>query len=246
MAMTREQVEAIAQQFHEAYERLAPAFSYTTRTESCKPWADVPEQNRNLMIAVCAEVMTRHDTTLHTQLEAMRAVLDEITLRRCDAEAQLTAALARVEDLQKVNQGHLASKDYRTKRLDQVITERDILRQRVGELEEGLKRIIKTADANYDLPFRTLAVKIAKEATLPPQGLHTKGIAPMMKDELDIDALVNRFLAWPLPDSVCSDLCATKQGYPHRSGTTLLTAVEAKAMISYLLDLPPGAGKETP
>jgi hypothetical protein len=49
------------------------------------------------------------------------------------------------------------------------------------------------------------------------------------------DALVDRFLAWPLPDSVCSDLCATKSGYPHRSGTNLLTAVEAKQMIEYLL-----------
>jgi hypothetical protein len=46
--------------------------------------------------------------------------------------------------------------------------------------------------------------------------------------------LVDRFLAWPLPQSVCSDLCATKQGYPHRSGTTLLSADEAKQMVEYL------------
>ena len=57
---------------------------------------------------------------------------------------------------------------------------------------------------------------------------------------MDINKLVEKFLAWPLPDSVCSDLCATKQGYPHRSGTTLLSAVEAKQMLEYLLvDLPP-------
>ncbi len=52
---------------------------------------------------------------------------------------------------------------------------------------------------------------------------------------MDINKLVEKFLAWPLPDSVCSDLCATKQGYPHRSGTTLLSAVEAKQMLEYLL-----------
>ena len=51
-----------------------------------------------------------------------------------------------------------------------------------------------------------------------------------------VKALVDKFLAWPLPESVCSDLCATKQGYPHRSGTTLLSAVEAKQMIDFLLD----------
>ena len=52
---------------------------------------------------------------------------------------------------------------------------------------------------------------------------------------MNMDELVDRFLSWPLPDSVCSDLCATKQGYPSRSGTNLLTAVEARQMLEYLL-----------
>lgn len=47
---------AIAQAFHEAYERLAPSYGYETRRESAVPWADVPEQNRALMTAVAAEV----------------------------------------------------------------------------------------------------------------------------------------------------------------------------------------------
>lgn len=54
---------------------------------------------------------------------------------------------------------------------------------------------------------------------------------------VNVDALVDRFLAWPLPASVCSDLCATKQGSPHRSGTNLLSAVEAKAMIEHVLGI---------
>src|SRR4029079_8364774 len=57
----------------------------------------------------------------------------------------------------------------------------------------------------------------------------------MKTREQIVKALVDKFLTWPLPESVCSDLCATKQGYPHRSGTTLLSAVEAKQMIEYLL-----------
>lgn len=52
---------------------------------------------------------------------------------------------------------------------------------------------------------------------------------------MNIDDLVNRFLAWPLPESVCSDQCATQKGYPHRSGTTLLTADEARQMFEYVL-----------
>jgi hypothetical protein len=49
--------EKLAQLFHETYERLAPGFSYETRKASAKPWLEVPEQNRKLMIATCAEVL---------------------------------------------------------------------------------------------------------------------------------------------------------------------------------------------
>lgn len=48
--------EMLAQRFHEAYERLAPSFGYTTREASAKPWAEVPHNNRALMVAVCKEV----------------------------------------------------------------------------------------------------------------------------------------------------------------------------------------------
>ncbi len=43
--------ESLAQRFHEVYEKLAPSFGYETREESAKPWADVPPNNRALMIA---------------------------------------------------------------------------------------------------------------------------------------------------------------------------------------------------
>lgn len=49
--------KALAQQFHEAYERLAPSFGYATRQESAKPWDDVPVANRQLIEEVCREVM---------------------------------------------------------------------------------------------------------------------------------------------------------------------------------------------
>lgn len=50
--------EKLARKFHETYERLAPAFGYKTREASAKPWEEVPEQNRNLMIAVCEELLS--------------------------------------------------------------------------------------------------------------------------------------------------------------------------------------------
>lgn len=54
--MTSE-AEALAQRFHETYERLAPGFGYKTRDASVVPWAAVPEQNKALMISVCAELL---------------------------------------------------------------------------------------------------------------------------------------------------------------------------------------------
>lgn len=48
--------EELARIFHEAYERLAPDFGYKTREASAVPWEEVPEANRNLMIAVAGEV----------------------------------------------------------------------------------------------------------------------------------------------------------------------------------------------
>lgn len=48
--------------------------------------------------------------------------------------------------------------------------------------------------------------------------------------------MVDAFLGWTLPDSVCSDLCSTMQNYPNRCGTNLLTAPEAQQMLEYVLD----------
>lgn len=49
--------ERIAQAFHESYERLAPDHGYETREASAKPWSEVPEQNKGLMVAVIEELL---------------------------------------------------------------------------------------------------------------------------------------------------------------------------------------------
>jgi len=49
--------ERLARRFHETYERLAPSFGYETRKASAVPWDQVPENNRKLMTAVCAEIL---------------------------------------------------------------------------------------------------------------------------------------------------------------------------------------------
>lgn len=49
--------EQLAQHFHEAYEELAPEHGYKTRTASAKPWSDVPQKNKDLMIATCQRLL---------------------------------------------------------------------------------------------------------------------------------------------------------------------------------------------
>lgn len=62
------------------------------------------------------------------------------------------------------------------------------------------------------------------------------------------DEMVDRFLGWTLPDSVCSDTCATvrdygkAEGWPPRSGTSLLTADEARQMLEHVLAARPEVG----
>lgn len=52
--------EDLARLFHEAYERLAPEYGYKTREETAVSWSDVPDANKNLMIAVCKEILDTH------------------------------------------------------------------------------------------------------------------------------------------------------------------------------------------
>ncbi len=51
--------EQVARAFHESYERLAPRYGYRTREASARPWDEVPEDNRRLMVAVAADLLTR-------------------------------------------------------------------------------------------------------------------------------------------------------------------------------------------
>jgi len=47
----------IARAFHEAYEELAPQHGYQTRKASAKPWEDVPDKNKALMIATVLKLL---------------------------------------------------------------------------------------------------------------------------------------------------------------------------------------------
>ena len=52
-----DEAETVARMFHDTYERLAPEHGYRTRKASAVPWDQVPQANRELMIATSREVL---------------------------------------------------------------------------------------------------------------------------------------------------------------------------------------------
>ncbi len=49
--------ERIAAAFHDAYEDQAADFGYRTREATAVPWADVPANNRALMVATARRLL---------------------------------------------------------------------------------------------------------------------------------------------------------------------------------------------
>jgi hypothetical protein len=66
---TAQQAEQVARAFHEAYERLAPQYGYETREASAVPWDEVPEQNRELMVATVTDLLERAVVLPGTRLD---------------------------------------------------------------------------------------------------------------------------------------------------------------------------------
>lgn len=124
--------------------------------------------------------------------------------------------------------------------------------------EEHLRTIIKQPsprvadDARPKVPaFTTEQVEAARETINNIEPVSPKprkanpptdkfiGGTTLVCDSADVKTLVDRFLSWPLPPSVCSDLCVTTQSYPHRTGTNLLSAAEAETMLRHVLAISP-------
>lgn len=80
--------EALAQAFHENYERLAPSFGYETRNDSAVEWADVPEPNKSLMIAVAAALIEQGRVSRDAEVAELKAKIadawDEGLSAGCD------------------------------------------------------------------------------------------------------------------------------------------------------------------
>lgn len=106
------------------------------------------------------------------------------------------------------------------------------------------------------LPFIAALSRLAAATRLPnPDRIYTKAdveaacgvVLAGYRSKPMIAKMVDRFLAWSLPASVCSDACVVQRGYPHRIGTNLLTADEARQMLEHVLQVQsslPNPGQE--
>jgi hypothetical protein len=95
---------------------------------------------------------------------------------------------------------------------------------------------------------RMVRPDIAEQAAAGFRSLYLRP-QPAAQGVPDVKAMVDRFLAWPLPETVSSDMCVTMRdalyiNNRYRTGTNLLTATEAEEMFRYVLAAAPdGEGK---
>ena len=122
--------EALAQRFHEAYERLAPSFGYETREASAKPWGDVPERNRSLMIAVCAEIA-----------DSVTAERDNALAEVARRQGDLDHFVARFDDEVQYRVAVQGDRDALAARLERAEAEVARLRDELDEQDRTLTRI---------------------------------------------------------------------------------------------------------
>lgn len=58
-SLAAECAEVIARQFHATYESLAPALGWETQARSRTKWDDLPQENRDLMLATVRALLHR-------------------------------------------------------------------------------------------------------------------------------------------------------------------------------------------
>lgn len=75
--------ETLAKLFHDTYEEYAPHYNYQTRPESSVPFEHLPENNRDLMIAVSETVLGEIQHRLSGELVGILEA--ELNLDPCPA-----------------------------------------------------------------------------------------------------------------------------------------------------------------
>lgn len=222
----------------------------TERAEHAKVKAQLEELNEAWKLSNVALSQQDFGSDLQALLAAEQQA-HSLTRQRADQEEIAAAKYAK--ELQLERTAHAATKltvqhfidyadgqdlrsDFRTAR-----EMRDALEQaelRIKIQEDNLKwfaESVKKKSAQLDQArgeLKELETSVVFERSLRRKAESSLAALEQIKCNPDSLAheLAESFLRWPLPEGVCADLCATKQG-PGRIGTNLLSYIEAKKMM---------------
>ena len=158
-----------------------------------------------LMVAAAAELRS-----LRAKLETSQAVAKDFGLKLTAFNSWASALVGRENEADRLTAAR-EFVDSLTAQLADAERERDAYRSAVDKLDESNANHHRRAEAAE----AALAAIKARQLTLGTDA---------------IKEMTEAFLRWPLPYSVCSDGCATKQS-TGRVGTNLLTYDEASQMI---------------
>jgi hypothetical protein len=104
---------------------------------------------------------------------------------------------------------------------------------------ETLKEVARAIQAGEIDTLEAAGLSVFKDIDLSTyftEPVTDEPVPPEQPDQLNVATLVDRFLTWPLPQSVNSDKCVTDNTYTFpRSGTNLLSAIEAEEMVRHVL-----------
>lgn len=109
--------------------------------------------------------------------------------------------------------------------------------QRVVDEKNELSERLRKLHSFFQTPFFA-GLDAAERSRLRNQARFMDGYLAVLEERIaasgcsDMDEMVSRFLTWPVPADVYPD---GQPGEPGRTGTNLLTAPQAKAMLQHVL-----------
>lgn len=142
--------EKLAEQFHDEYEALAPAYGYETREETRTSWDDLPSALKRLMVAVVNTVVEPVIDTALTALEATEeryeqtkdSLFEQFRNREAESEKLLTerdASIQRAEAADDARQSLGDAYKVVLKRAEAAEQDRDEWKSTVEAWEAGLR-----------------------------------------------------------------------------------------------------------
>ncbi len=167
--------------------------------------------------------------TLNTRIDDLTKQREALDRDNARLRERVEAAEKEKSDLTVAFDAVKFSAETHRESLRKVEADRDALRARCGRVVEAINDYLDSDGSRQVFDAIKLSAARQRLFSALSSALAAATGAKMDSEQLAHE-LAEAFIRWPLPESVCSDLCATKQG-PGRIGTNLLSYVEARQMM---------------